>query len=116
LVSSEISWIQIVMVFLGLISGVGTPVALFIITRAANHREAMHNDLSERLIHLDNCLDDVRNIVLSKGVTREDFERFRAEINETMTRQRGAISTETAGLHDRIMRLEAPWFKGRDGT
>lgn len=101
------------MVILSAVSGLGMPVALYIITRGAKHREELHNDLSEKLTHLDNCLDNVRNIVLSKGVTREDFERFRAEINETITRVRGAVSAETTGLHDRIMRLEAPWFRER---
>jgi hypothetical protein len=116
LVSSDVSWIQVVMVILSAISGLGMPVALFVISRGTKRREDLHNDLSERLIHLDECLGNVRDTVLSKGVTREDFERFRAEINETMTRQRSAISAETTGLHDRIMRLEAPWFKGRDGS
>lgn len=66
--------------------------------------------LDGRLDHLDDCIDSVRTVVLTKGVTREELASFRLEIEETMTRMRSAVSQDTNGLHQRLMRIEQPFF------
>lgn len=98
------------------INGVGMPVLIWVLTQARTDRKAKFQEMHERLDHLDSCVDNVRSVVIGKGVTRDDLLAFKAEITEIITRQRLAISAETTGLHDRIMRLESPFFhRGGDG-
>jgi hypothetical protein len=58
------------------------------------------------LSHIDGCVDELKLKV----------ERYtagamtRVEVDATLLRMREAISGDTAGLHDRIMRLENPYF------
>lgn len=96
------------------INGIGMPVVIWNMNRAGTDRQAKFEALHKRLDHLDECVDGVSSLVMSKGVTRDDLLGFKAEITDIINRQRAAISVETNGLHDRIMRLETPYFK-RDG-
>lgn len=97
-----------------IINGVAVPVLMLYLNRAGADRQAKFDALHKRLDHLDACVDGVSSLVMSKGVTRDDLLGFKAEITDIINRQRAAISVETNGLHDRIMRLETPFFK-RDG-
>jgi hypothetical protein len=66
--------------------------------------------MHERLSHLDDCIDTVQKLVIGKAVTREELAIMKADLTETLNRMRSAISQETSGLNQRIMRLESPHF------
>lgn len=105
---TEVSWIQILMVGLTTANILVLGPLAFFWKRGQDRRE-------EQLKHLDECLDNVRSLVMSKVITREELEKHRADMNENLTRIRAAISSETHGLHDRIMRIENQWFNRSDG-
>lgn len=103
-------WISIATL---LVAGVGVPLLIFMSSRQDADRHAKFGDMHARLDHLDGCVDEVRGIVMSKGVTREDLMSHKSEILDTINRMRLAVSSETTGLHQRIMRLEDRYFKER---
>lgn len=94
-----------------ILSGIGFPVLAFIMNRQDADRKGLREEIHSRLNHLDECIDSVRGIVQSHAVTKAELSSCRAEINDTLTRMRQAISADTNGLHDRLMRLEEPFFK-----
>lgn len=91
-------------------------VMLPLVLRALNKQDAdrtrLRDELHGRLDHLDACFDSLRARVMAENVTRKDLAEARAEINETLSRMRQAISADTNGLHDRIFRIEGKFFKG----
>jgi hypothetical protein len=93
------------------INGVGVPLIIFFVGQQRLDRKAQFEAMHERLTHLDDCIDTVQKLVIGKAVTREELVAMKAEINETLTRMRAAVSIETSGLHDRLMRLERPHFQ-----
>lgn len=101
---------QIYEIIVAVITGIGVPAIIFMLTRQDNDRKEKQEEIHERLGHLDRCLDDVRKTVLGKSVTREDLVSFKAEITETLNRMRAAISTEASNLDRRVSRLEDPFF------
>jgi ferritin-like protein len=107
---------QWIVVTFTVINGMGVPVLIWVLTQARADRKAKFEEMHERLTHLDTCLDDVRNVVIGSGVTRADLVAFKADITEIISRQRLAISAETTGLHDRIMRVENYFFAQRGGS
>jgi SMC interacting uncharacterized protein involved in chromosome segregation len=109
------------LIFAG-VSAVGMPAVLLVLNRMWATRDKHQQEQRDRYAHLDECFDSLKAIVLAKTVTRDDIgilradikadlSNFRAEFNETLTRVRAAISTETDGLHQRLMRIEAPFFE-----
>lgn len=100
---------------IALVTGIGIPLMTFWMARQDADRREKFTEMHKRLDHLDTCIDDVRGIVYHKGVTREEFIAFKADMTEIITRMRSAVSNETNGLHQRLMRLEQPFFKGGDG-
>lgn len=105
---------QIYEIIVAVVTGVGVPLIIYMLTRQDSDRKAKQEEIHERLGHLDRCIDDVRKTVLGKSVTREDFVAFKAEMTETLNRMRTAISTEASNLDKRIMRLEDPFFARRE--
>lgn len=104
-----------------LTSGIGVPVLIFMSGRNERMlqsqnvmREEKFREIHKRLDHFDDCIDDVKKIVLGESVTRSDFATFRAELTEALTRIRNAMSLEQSSQDERIMRLENMQFK-RDG-
>jgi predicted nucleic acid-binding Zn-ribbon protein len=82
----------------------------FFVGQQRSDRKAQFEAMHERLTHLDDCIDTVQKLVIGKAVTREELVAMKAEINETFTRMRAAVSQEANSLHQRIMRLESPHF------
>lgn len=107
---------QWIVVTFTVINGMGVPVLIWILTQARADRKAKFEEMHERLNHLDTCVDDVRNVVVGSAVTRGELMAFKADITEIISRQRIAISTESNGLHERIMRLESYFFAQRGGS
>jgi hypothetical protein len=106
-------WLTVVLLF---VNGIGIPLLIFNMTRQDRDRSIKFEEVHKRLDHLDDCVDTTQKLVLGKAVTREDFASMKAEINETLTRMRTAISIETTGLHDRIMRVENQYFRKQNGS
>jgi uncharacterized membrane-anchored protein YhcB (DUF1043 family) len=105
------TWVGVVT---ALVTGVGIPLLVMMQSFGKTARHEQFQAVHKRLDHLDSCIDDVRGIVYSKGVTREDLVSFKADTTEILNRMRLAISGETARLDSRIMRLEDPHFR-KDG-
>lgn len=87
-------------------TGLGMPALGVMIRRQDAHRERAFNAIQTQLDHLDNCMDDMKERVLSMTVSR-------AELQEALTRQRSEIAGDTHGLHERIFRLENVQFEQR---
>jgi hypothetical protein len=81
---------------LGLVSGIGIPVLIYMLRQ---HSE----DLKGKIKHLDECLDRLRVNVLEGAATKEDLGNSEARLGRR-------LDDATKGLHDRIMRLESAYF------
>jgi hypothetical protein len=90
----------------GLFSGLGIPLVIYFLKSSDSDRAEMKQELHGRLDHLDECLDDTRQAMLSRMVTKEDMANHRIEVQEIITRIRDASSKESLALHERIYRLE----------
>jgi hypothetical protein len=93
-----------------IINGIGIPLTIFFVGQQRSDRKAQFDAMHERLSHLDDCIDTVQKLVIGKAVTREELAIMKADLTETLNRMRSAISQETSGLNQRIMRLESPHF------
>lgn len=109
-IGAEMGLFQWLIVAVAIITGCGIPILIHNLSRQDSDRRAKFNEMHTRMDHLDNCLDSLRNTVLGTAVRREDFVALKADTIESLNRMRSAISNETNGLHDRIMRLENKTF------
>jgi putative N-acetylmannosamine-6-phosphate epimerase len=100
---------ELIMVAFGSINAIGIPIIGILMRNAQEQRTWM----TKKLEHLDECIDLMRNQVITKTATREDFSSFRIEMNETTSRIREAISVEMTRMDQRVIRLEDPFFGGR---
>jgi hypothetical protein len=93
------------------ITGIGVPLILVAQRRQDESRAMLRIEMHERLTHLDACIDDLKIKVLGESASRTELSALRADVIETINRIRTAISVDTSGLHDRIMRLEDVKFR-----
>lgn len=77
------------------------------ISKSLHHRVSEVHDIVK---HLDECMDSLKVEVAGKMVTEAQLAQHRMEMQEMITRVRTAISQDTNGLHERLLRLEAPYF------
>jgi hypothetical protein len=104
-------WMQVSTLAIALFSGLGVPFILAALNRQDTRRTQMHESIDGRLSHLDTCIDDLKSKVLGQTCTRADFASFKGEINETMTRMRAAITSESQMLEQRISRVEDQFLR-----
>ena len=88
-----------VLVLTGIGVGIGMPVFGVMLKRQDAHRDGRFDRLEDRLIHFDECMDDLKNKVIGTAATR-------AELESRLAQLRAEIHADTDGLHGRIMRLE----------
>ena len=97
---TNFEWAQL---FMSAMAGVLTPVLIVVLN-------AHRNERNRRLDHLDECFDDMKTRILGELVTKKDLDAYSIEMGQTLSRMREAISKETNGLHERLMRLENGYF------
>ena len=107
---------------LSLLGDVLIPVLFFRFERMeSKRREALKEQREERsrefsavhkrMDHLDSCFDTMRERILGEVASKADFNILRAEVEETHTRMRAAISAEIGALGQRVFRLEDKSFR-----
>lgn len=104
--STTIEWLQFVNLLVAFCTGLGVPFIIAFIKRGDERRTEMRNSIDERLRFLDGAIDDLKTRVLSQACSRADVADLRAEINETITRVRSAITAEMTALNVRVTRVE----------
>lgn len=109
---------HIIEVLFGGITGICVPALLFMAKRNIelmksqnDDRQKRFDDMHKAIAHLDDCVDNVRGLMLARSVTRDDFLGYRSETAESLSRMRAAITTDISQVHDRLMRLEDIYFK-----
>lgn len=100
-------WLQIATLAAVILSGAGVPFILRTLGRQDFDRQTLRAEMHEKFNHLDYCVDDLKKRVLSETCSRADVLLVKAETNDSLNRVRLAVSNETHGLHQRIMRLES---------
>lgn len=100
---------------LNVFTGIGIPAILYMQKRQDDDRARLRNEMHDRINHLDACLDEVKERVLSATATRSEVLAVKADVMEIITRARAAISAETHGLHERVLRLEDINMRRHDG-
>ena len=99
-------WLQIGTLAVGVASVLILPFVLRGLNRQDAHRQGFREEMHERLSHLDQCVDDLKRQVLGEVASRGELAAAEARVADALNRMRAAISNDTTGLHDRIMRLE----------
>lgn len=96
-----------------IIAGLGFPAVGFILKRQDQHRTERFgamidglNAVHDKIDHIDKCVDDLKERVLGNTVSPATLETHKAEMRAALAEQRGQISNDTNGLHQRIFRLE----------
>lgn len=99
------------MVQVGLLfcAGIGTPVVVLLVSLHHKSRGDRFDKIDGRLDHIDECLDRLRVTVAGSAVTR-------SEMDARLLNLREAVSADTNGLHERIMRLESRALAIAGGT
>lgn len=104
MIASE--WVELGTLALGVVSATIMPFVLRGLSRQDVDRATFKTEMHDRLNHIDDCVDDLKGRVLGEMVSRAEVAANEARVIETLNRMRAAISGDTKGLHDRIMRLE----------
>lgn len=97
------------------LSTVILPFVLRGLNRQDADRQLLRTEIHDRLGHIDDCIDSLRARVVGETCTRADLSTLEARVEGTINRMRLAISNDTKGLHDRVLRLEDPFFRSRSG-
>jgi len=109
-----VEWLQTAQLILTMVATIGVPVIINNMRGQNAHRETVRVEMHGRLNHLDECVDDLKKRVLGESASRAELARLQAEVVDTLNRMRLAISAETNGLHQRIMRLEDAKMREND--
>ena len=124
-VAGNLDWTHLFYVgtiVLSLVGDVMIPVLFFRFERNENSRRLMHaenkaeaekgfNLVQRRLDHFDECLDSVRDRVLSAAATKQDVSELKEHLEAIMLSSRNTTANEIAELSKRIYRLEDRGFK-----
>lgn len=109
-------WLQIGTLGVGIASVLILPFVLRALNRQDIDRRDFRTEMHARLSHLDSCMDDVKVRVLGECASRAELASAEARLIDALNRMRMAISNDTTGLHDRIMRLEDWRLREREGA
>lgn len=99
-----------------LVGLIGMPALGLMLTRQDKHRETHFAMIDEKisgshtkLDHLDECVDEVKE----KMATKADLLAHQNDTRAALELMRSSVDRATDGLHQRLLRLEAPYFGGR---
>lgn len=100
-------WLQVGTLGIVVLSALVLPFVLRALNRQDADREKFRTEMHGRLTHLDECVDDLKRRVLGELCSRAELATAMVNMTDALNRMRAAISVDTNGLHERIMRLES---------